>query len=253
MNSWLKLHALDAALCRKAVADGQAQHGTTPPAIDRNAAINLTTDDILATVAAGFGQMIPGAASEIADQLQRVPLVCDPEVVKRLSGGQRALTLEDDGTGRPVVLCPYAGRLRDAIALAHELGHALQYLRAPKTVSPVVREVAAFLAELALIRGLEATREATAAQLQAYWTSQTWHIFHDQGRALLKALEQHQGDPQTRADVAYDYAWNYPIGRRALLQLVPPDAPADSSGASTQQAMVSILNGTLDLGAALRG
>ncbi|MEL7090164.1 MAG: hypothetical protein AAFN94_00380 [Pseudomonadota bacterium] len=179
--------------------------------------------------------MAPGSAARIDTDLHSVPTVLDPDTVSRLSGGARALTIEDGGQGRPVVLCPFAGRLRDAMALAHELGHALQYLNAKDPVPPIMREVAAFLAEHAMIDGLRDVAPDVATHLQQYWDFQTWHIFHGGAAALHRAL----ATPGAR----YHYDWNYPMARMAVLTLLAPDLSPQRS----EHLVTAVLNGRLQV------
>lgn len=251
------------ALCHEAVAAGQAMGPQRPLDAEAQTPAALTAGSITAAVAAGFAAMVPLAAEEIAADLERVPLVLDPATVTRLSGGTRAFTLEHGGRAGPVVLCPFEGKFRDAPILAHELGHALQYLWMEGDVAPILREMAAFLAELALIQGLSVggSFEAPAQgppsvsapskgvsaddpmieHLRRLWDYQTWTIFERRAPALLAALD----DPVAR----YDYGWNYPLARLAVLRLLPGARRAGA--AHMPSAVLSVLEGTLDLSTVL--
>lgn len=208
MAGWLALQDLTVAQCL-ALLDGhrlpdgpetqkgRAQDTPLVPDLSAMAAWDL--------VAEAVAMLVPETASFVRQQA----VVCfDPPQ-------GRAFTLHDAGAGVPLVACPWSGRARDLLTLAHEFGHAAQIMASPPgaAMPPVLRETCAFLAEAALLehaagRGL---LTGVAPLLQQVWQADTQRLLGRQARPLRQAL--------TRPEAAYDYGWNYPIARALALRL----------------------------------
>jgi hypothetical protein len=203
---WLRLHAVDGA----ALVDWIAPDRKAPRPPDPPLAAPATPEEVTAALAAvlpGLGPLLGRVSGEVrfdlAPDLQRFP---------------RPFTIEDLGDGRPFVSCPCSGRTSDLLRLAHEIGHALQALTAPPApLPPIQREMAAFIAEDAAARGLQARHPALGPLLAARQARVARH-----GPGLRAALAV----PSS----AYSYAWNYPVARslasRATASLASDDLAA---------------------------
>ena len=118
----------------------------------------------------------------------------------------RAFTLHDDGSGRPYVSCPYHGTVGDLMALAHEFGHALQITASQGAfMAPVLREVCAFISELAMIAALDSEDPSCGRLARDLWNADTRKQLTVDLAVLGAAIE---------SDTAvYTYQWNYPVAR----------------------------------------
>ena len=204
MAGWLALHDLTVADCLALLdahsppAGSGAKDALLVPALSAMDAWDRVTEAVAA--------IVPDAAARVRQQAN----VCfDPPL-------QRAFTLHDTGeNGVPLVACPWTGRARDLLTLAHEFGHATQIMasRPGMALPPVLRETCAFLAEAALVDRIENEPESyrLAPVLRRLWQADTQRFLGFQARSLRKAL------PLPFA--AYDYDWNYPVARALALGL----------------------------------
>lgn len=131
----------------------------------------------------------------------------------------RPMTL-DRGAGRaPVVSMCYQGTPADMLCVAHEFGHALQYhLAQGRFVPPILRELAAFLAEAVLLRYVQREDPQLAAPLKAAARADDAIYLGQDGDLLRAALD----DPQA----AYDYRLNYPVARHLAHAVTTRSQPA---------------------------
>lgn len=212
MAGWLALHDLTVTQCLRLLEgyplpdDSQTQKGV---AQDRALVPGLSAIAAWDLVAEAVAMLVPEASSCVRQQAS----VCfDP-------AQRRAFTLQDAGGGVLLVACPWSGRARDLLTLAHEFGHAAQIMASPPGVvlPPVLRETCAFLAEAALVHHAErqaSHRQAPVLQapvLQALWQADTQRWLGRQARSLRQAL--------IRPTEAYDYDWNYPVARALAIGL----------------------------------
>lgn len=217
LADWLDLHGLTGVDC-EAILDAAPPPQSAGMKL-RNIEIGLSAGEVLELATTRLIDSLPaGSRDAVVAELQTVRIIIDAEKVKSLSGALRPLTVEDGGDGKPVILCPYQGRLRDALALAHEIAHALQYVRADAFVPPVLRELFAFLGEHALVDALQGAGHPGAPQAAAHWQHQDGTFLATHAAILRDAL----GQPKS----AYDYRWNYALARALFHRAAAPDAAA---------------------------
>jgi hypothetical protein len=139
----------------------------------------------------------------------------------------------DRGAGvMPLVSICYRNAAADVLCVAHEFGHALQYhLVQGRFVPPVIREIAAFTAEKALIDYMRrADMAALGALEEAWWHDSSIYLENDL-HALTEALRAPETEP-------YGYRQNYPLARLYV----------EASGYKSEAAQeCSIFEGYVDL------
>lgn len=119
----------------------------------------------------------------------------------------------DRGPGSPPALeLKWDGKAEDLLHMAHEMAHAVQLnARAEAFIPPLLRETAAFVGEIALLRHLVRTGSIASTAVHAEWVRQgSWYLGRDLGD-LREALES-EGTP-------YFYEHNYPPARILALAL----------------------------------
>ncbi|APX11358.1 hypothetical protein [Tateyamaria omphalii] len=170
-----------------------AQAGVVaPPAM----ALDLSMGDAQKRVARALHALLPDAS----DQITRLH---GPNGYRLfIEPGVPALTLHD---ARPVITLPSLDTVGDLILLAHEVGHALQLALTPAAPPPVLRELAAFVAEHALTRDIAGSEPDLATALSDIMASDDTHYCAEGRTALSRALYC--------GAARYDYGWNYPLPR----------------------------------------
>ncbi len=113
------------------------------------------------------------------------------------------------GTGPdqyPTILYQYDRTSSDVIVLAHEFGHALNLVASEgRFVAPIVREVCAFIGEIALVRHFRHVDETSHIDFQQAWQDDSHQYLGVFGGALRNDLID--------LSTAYKYYWNYPVSR----------------------------------------
>ncbi len=209
MADWLALHGVTAGDCLGRLLPLAGENAGDPPP-------DPALADPLPVVLAALRRALPVAAP----LLDRLPAEADINLAPDLRRFPRAFTLRDAGRGRPYVSCPLRGRLSDLLTLGHEAGHACQSLirgAAAPDVPPVLRELAAYLAEELVLAGL--AQHALGQTARALHAARTARIMGRNAASLRRGLQ----DPQ---QAVYDYGWNYPLARdlAARVQARWPDA-----------------------------
>ncbi|WP_349370507.1 hypothetical protein [Salinarimonas sp.] len=226
---WLAANGLDADLVRAVLATAVplAQPGR---AADEPEPAPLSPALVRRWCAEAFGAAWPALSETVRRTCADVAVVLDD------GPGARPQIHDHGPDAAPTIKVPWRrGDARDALALAHELAHAVQIIashaRTPgAAMPPVAREVCAFLGERALLAHLRDRSEGCALR--------TAHVAEDgvylgEDAATLGAAF---ADPQA----GYDYRWNYPVarwlarrarelsdpGEAAALLSSGPDAPA---------------------------
>lgn len=201
LAEWLVLHGMtaDQMMTLTAVAPPLPDLIPPPPMpLDAEAIWALAADAM--TVAFPQGRDIIGRTRDDT----RRNLAADP------ARFPRAFTLWEP----PYVSCPFGGGIRDLLTLTHEFGHACQIWACHATSAPpppILREVAATLAELALLDHLSQTRSPLHAAAQHAFDAATRRIMTGPRHRLKAALQTGSG--------AYRYDWNYPPARAAALRI----------------------------------
>jgi hypothetical protein len=197
LADWLGLHGLTAPECENVLARGRHLEPG-----DRTAAAaapsGLTSDQAWHLAADALRSALPAGAAAVEAVRTGAVRAFRP----RGARGRRPFTFAGP---HPVVALDYDGRVADLLTVAHEFGHAVQIVAIGGFVPPVVRELCAFLAELALLDHLRAESPALHPLALAAWGAATRHYVGREGKALAAALQ----DPRS----VYHYGWNYPIAR----------------------------------------
>lgn len=198
LAAWLDLHGMTAAQML-ALIDQQppARPIAAPPLPPPEA------EAIWALSAAALMAAFPAQSEVIArarDITQR-NLSADPVRYPR------AFTLWDP----PYVSCPAGGGIGNLLAVAHEFGHAVQIHVAAAAPPPILREVAACLAEQALIAHLAELDQDLHHGTASLFQAATRRILSGQRQGLEVVLQAGAGE--------YRYDWNYPPARSAALVL----------------------------------
>jgi hypothetical protein len=205
LSDWLALHELDAPLCRRILDAGTRQLDGMPreqgaPALGAHP---LDPEAAWLRAVDALGCFFPAQRSLIEDTFGKIARVLVSDDAKR---SQRALTLDNGPAAYPTIIYRFRGKPSDAVVIAHEFGHALQITASKgKFVTPVMREVSAFIGEMAL---LSHSLDADAVQyrhLSRVWQHDSRKYFESDGRRLEQALHDR--------GTAYSYCWNYPIAR----------------------------------------
>jgi hypothetical protein len=195
LADWLGLHGLTARQCENVLA--RARHLEPGGQTDAAAPSGLTSDQAWHLAADALRSALPAGVTAI--EAVRTGTV---RAFRTGARGRRPYTFAGP---HPVVALDYSGRVADLLTVAHELGHAVQLGATAGFVPPVVRELCAFLSELALLDHLRAASPALHPLALAAWSAATRHYVGREGKALAAALQ----DPRS----IYHYGWNYPIAR----------------------------------------
>lgn len=211
LADWLALHELDSVACRRILEAAQLEATRKPApqemlgyykAPDLEGAWQITIDAMRA--------FFPAQESLIHDVYANSSKV----IVEQPDDSRKALTIDNGETAYPTMLLSYRGQPFDIITMAHEFGHALQITASHgKFVTPVVREVCAFLAEGALLTHTLQQQPKQFPHLSQVWLGDNLKYFGPQRDRLQAAL--------SRPEVTYQYSWNYPVAR--FLSLLIPN------------------------------
>jgi hypothetical protein len=215
LSDWLALHELDLPLCRRILAAGARELDSmsvepAPPASQDHL---LDPDLAWLNAVDAMRRFFPAQRGFIDDTFENTPRV----LVDDGKRSQRALTLDNGPAAYPTIMYRFRGKPSDRIVIAHEFGHALQ-LRASKGkfVTPIMREVCAFVGEMALLAHCRDTDAVQHDRLLHVWRDHSRKYFETDGGELELALRNQ--------DAPYSYCWNYPIARYIATSIVEPGA-----------------------------
>ena len=217
VHDWLALHRLaDCRAWREALEDALRARAAThpprsvsppPPAPDSNeGGIGLSAEAAWAMAASAMREAYPHGAEAIG----RAERGCECDFAP--GGDQKTVpyTMPAAGGRPPFVRVQFRGRPGDLLTVAHEFGHAVQLMVCDgHFVSPVVRETAAFLSELALLGHLRDGHPALYARARAAWLADDRIYLDQDGQDLLHTLHT--------PCAAYQYRLNYPLARLAAV------------------------------------
>ena len=112
----------------------------------------------------------------------------------------------------PYVSCPagLAG-MRKLLTIAHEFGHACQIGACGAQPPPILREIAAYLAELAFLDHLAQVHPALHQDARTTFDATTQRLAAGAGQRLRAVLIAGEG--------TYRYDWNYPPARAVAMKL----------------------------------
>lgn len=212
LSDWLALHELDAVACRR-ILDAAAREAACEPAgHNKRSALGsyyaLGPEADWLRTADAMRAFFPAQWSIIDDTFQKTVKT----LVEQRNKYPRALTLDNGPTTYPTILYSYLGKPSDSLVIAHEFGHALQ-IRASqgKLVPPIIREVCAFIGEMALLS------HALCSDAAQY--SRIFKVWHRDNRKYLGTNRDHLNLALSRPETPYNYSWNYPIARYLAIQI----------------------------------
>ncbi len=195
---WLELHCLEVPVAREWLS----RVGDFASAAEcRNSSQVLpSAEEIWSLASEALVEILP----EISDDIEFIRDICERDW--DAPAGAVPYTLDRAEHHTPLVSMCYQRTPEDALCVAHEFGHAVQYHLARECfISPILREVAAFAAEKALIDFTHRERPDLYASLNAAWESDSGVIFGRDVETLYEALK----DPTK----SYAYRMNYPLAR----------------------------------------
>ena len=203
LADWLDLHDLSPITCRR-ILDAASDLALAPPDNDPSASVDdmIDLDSAWQGVVESMRQFFPEQVNVIDSTWERTARI----LVTRPGTSRRALTIDNGSTSYPTIVHSFTGQPSDWLVLAHEFAHALQ-IRASegRFVSPIMREVCAFVGEWALLSAAMSTDAARYSALSRIWHSESQLYFGPRRRRLISAL--------LRPETPYSYSWNYPIAR----------------------------------------
>jgi hypothetical protein len=200
---WLALHELDHQLCCRifeAIAQESATDLFCSVPVFKREAVSSETDWIRAADA--LRSFFPSHHVIIGDTLEK----SGRTIIKRRHKSRMALTLDNGPTEFPTIFYSHHGRPCDTLTIAHEFAHAVQ-IRASKGkfVTPIIREVCAFIGEQAL---LISTKEVAPPEYELLN-----YVWHDDNRKFFGPCRDLIASALSRPYMPYSYSWNYPIAR----------------------------------------
>lgn len=211
LADWLALHELEPQVCRDILAAAARINACQASEVADAPARPLALATGWSTVVAAICRRFPEQREIVEDAFAKT-------IIRTVDGARRrALTLH---TGSyPVIVHGFSGSSPDLLSMAHEFAHALQLMvSGAKPVSPVLREICAFIGESALLSSAkDACFEHYPALVATWRTDERKYLIQD-GKRLQDAL----GDP----GAVYDYRWNYPLARHLACEICGAWPPA---------------------------
>ncbi len=205
MADWLAFNGLSADQCLRLI-------GPVSP-VTRSADPPCNSTTLWPDIALSLARALPAAAPVLSRLITAAKVDLSPDI----SRFPRAFTLADDGRGVPFLSCPVQGRLSDRLRLAHETGHACQYLATGRAdIPPLLRETAAFLGEILLCQPAATPDDTQRLALNALLDRRQQRTAARHAATLSTAL-QNPGS-------AYDYDWNYPTAATLAARIAPDHA-----------------------------
>lgn len=133
-------------------------------------------------------------------------------------GIKQPYTLDRRPDLAPLVSLNYQGTPTDLISVAHEFYHAIQIQHAnQRFIVPVLRELAAFIGELALLDYLTANKISFSEMTHSVWQQEDQRYLGSDVYTLQSTLKDE--------NTPYNYRWNYPIARVLALRLYEKHSP----------------------------
>jgi|GEM_PF-446815 len=196
---WLELHSLNLKPTIKAVS-GIWRVSLPNFGTPRTDGFDLTADEAWSLAA----QAVVDFAPELTLDVKWLYNSCEKNLHAEVN--EKPFTQKRRVDQTPFVSLSYQGTPADALCVAHEFGHALQYqLSKSQFIPPVLRELAAFVAEKALLDYIQKNRNELYEALHSAWQQDNRIYFGDDTGHLLDALKS----PTT----PYTYRMNYPLAR----------------------------------------
>lgn len=196
---WLELHNLSHEFSIEALA--RTRRVCLPSVrAPRIGGFSLTVDEAWSLSAQAIVDFVP----ELALDVKWLYDFCEKNL--HAEAIEKPYTKERGKDQPPFVSLSYQGTPADALCVAHEFGHALQYhLAKGRFIPPVLRELAAFVAEKALLDHIQKNRSELYEVLHSVWKQDNRTYFGDDTANLLDALKS--------PTAPYTYRMNYPLAR----------------------------------------
>ena len=229
LADWLALHDLDPSLCRQILSAATRQVGSQPADYGKLASEEdaLDPDDAWLTVVDAMCAFFPTRRSIIEDTFDKTSKVRSYNSNKT----RRALTIDNGDGAYPTVIYTYFGRASDLMVVAHEFAHAVQIASSSgRFVTPIIREVCAFVGEAALLTHSRNIDNDLYLRLCQIWSNDDNKYLMADGEELNAALNN--------PDSVYRYCWNYPIARYLAIEI---------SRKCTQERMWMLFEGDLSV------
>ena len=205
-SDWTAVHkatASDIMSAMRLIERTYARSGNQEDYPKTNRAIcHLSSQQAWFLAADSLSEIFP-VASEIIHDVQ-----CNCERDLSADSGRKGepYTLDRGRDVYPYVSLHYKGRASDIITVAHEFSHAVQIHTGPdRFIPPILREIAAFIGELALLEHLKTTNSDIEGVIRAAWHRDNSIYFGEDTNNLYLALSE--------PDSPYTYRWNYPVAR----------------------------------------
>ena len=209
IEDWLSLHCLSTSRCLAVLSEddfGKEGLGTASDCEITPIRLEVAKSQVLDA----FRSFLPEFGQAIEGDLRKIEIN-----TLDVDESQRPITIHGHDGGLPEIRMPYRSTPRDVLNLAHELGHCLQLVTCgADTPPPVMREVAAFLGELALLRHAASDAPNLLQELKREFRRDSEAYFGSAQTNLLTALRT--------GDAMYIYDWNYPVARHLASFLAEP-------------------------------
>jgi hypothetical protein len=196
---WLKVHNLSHESSIEAVA--RIRRVCLPSVrAPRTDGFSLTADEAWSLAAKAIVDFAP----ELARNVNWLYQFCETNL--NAAANEEPYTIDRGGDQPPFVSLSYQGTPADALCVAHEFGHALQYhLAKGRFIPPILRELAAFFAEKAFLDFIQKNRNELYETLHSAWQQDNRIYFGDDTKNLSDALKS--------PTAPYTYRMNYPLAR----------------------------------------
>ena len=199
VSDWLEIHSISLSSSIEAVS-GVRRVSLANFRTPRTDDFDLTADEAWSLAAQAIVDFVP----ELALDVKWLYDFCEKNL--HAEAIEKPYTKERGKDQLPFVSLSYQGTPADALCVAHELGHALQYhLAKGRFIPPVLRELAAFVAEKALLGHIQKNRSELYETLHSAWQQDNRTYFGDDTANLLDALKS--------PAAPYTYRMNYPLAR----------------------------------------
>lgn len=210
LGDWLDLHGLDHETCLHLLDEIARESGKIPA--HRNnpdqQSLDMDPDGVWTEIISAMCIFLPEHQNIIEETFQRSTKIA----VAGKGKSRKALTIDHGPAKYPTIMYNYYGEISDLFVVAHEFGHALQIKASDgEFMSPVMREVCAFISEGALLSSCSNEIAFRSEDLINHWHKSNKRYFGTLAAKLRESLKN--------KDAIYEYGWNYPIARLLALQI----------------------------------
>jgi len=221
---WLELHNLNHVSSIEAVA--RIRRVCLPSVrAPRTDGFSLTADEAWSLAAKAIVDFAP----ELARNVNWLYQFCETNL--NAAANEAPYTKDRGGDQPPFISLSYQGTPADALCVAHEFGHALQYhLAKGRFIPPILRELAAFFAEKAFLDFIQKNRNELYDTLHSAW--------HQDNRIYFGCDAENLSDALKSTTAPYTYRMNYPLAR--LLSDIMFDALPKGDGHKVFHGLLSL-------------